>query len=244
MKLRIVSDLHLDFHRDGGTGLIREIAAGDHDLLIVAGDISAAPRLHQSLDLLMAHVVSDVVYVPGNHDYYGSDWGETRRELSLAGQTHPGRLTVLDQEVLSIRGLHIVGATLWFPYSVPTPWDRALNDFNCIHDIRSWVGQRASETRAWLDKAVTQDSIVVTHHLPHRGSVSPEYENSPLNRYFLHEVGDDLVGRGRLWVHGHTHTSMDHWVGRCRVVCNPLGYANGHPAEPNPAFRPDFDIEV
>lgn len=242
MKFRILSDLHLDFHRDGGESLIREISTLDYDVLIVAGDISGGAKLQESLDLLMGYTVSDVVYVPGNHDYYGSSWKETRRVLDSMERIHH-RLTVLDQKDVTVDGFHIVGATLWFPYDGPTHWDSALSDFHCILDIRSWIGKYAVEVRSWLDRIVTPESIVVTHHMPHVGSIDPQYASSPLNRFFLHSVGDELVGRPRLWVHGHTHTSADYRVKSCRVVCNPFGYV-GHPAEPNSAFRSDFDIEM
>ena len=40
-----------------------------------------------------------------------------------------------------------------------------------------------------------------------------------------------------LWIHGHTHTSFDYRVGRCRVLCNPRGYRLSHmPVPENQAF--------
>jgi len=48
-----------------------------------------------------------------------------------------------------------------------------------------------------------------------------------------------------LWVHGHTHSSRDYVVGRCRVVCNPRGYALAPRALPeNAAFDPALVIEI
>jgi predicted phosphodiesterase len=224
--------------------LLQEIEAGDYTMLIVAGDLAAFPGLQAGIDLLMQTVTADyVIYVPGNHDFYHSTFFLTSKVLRQAEMVHP-RFTLLDRSAVTCDGVDIVGATLWFPYNKPTPWDRSLSDFQCIHGFRSWVGRLASESRDWLDKTVTQNSIVVTHHMPHHRSVSPEYVDSPLNRFFLHEVGEDLVSRPKLWVHGHTHSSMDYQVGNCRVVCNPLGYVKGHPTEPNPEFRSDFDIEV
>lgn len=244
MRVRVVSDLHLDFHRDGGRALLQEIEAGDYAMLIVAGDLAAFPGLQAGIDLLMRTITADyVIYVPGNHDFYHGTFEDTSKVLRQAEMVHP-RFTLLDRSAVTYEGVDIVGTTLWFPYQEPTPWDRALNDFHCIQGFRSWVGRLASEGRAWLESQVCRNSIVVTHHMPHHRSVSPEYVDSSLNRFFLHEVGEDLVSRPKLWIHGHTHSSMDYRVGNCRVVCNPLGYANGHPAEPNPAFRPDFDIEV
>ncbi len=38
----------------------------------------------------------------------------------------------------------------------------------------------------------------------------------------------------QLWVHGHTHASLDYRIGATRVVCNPFGYARD---EENPHFE-------
>jgi hypothetical protein len=83
---------------------------------------------------------------------------------------------------------------------------------------------------------------VVTHFLPHAGSVAPQYEGSPLNRFFLAADAQPLVEeRGaRLWIHGHTHVSFDYQVGKTRVVCN----ARGYPAEPGTSLNPALVIEV
>ena len=34
-----------------------------------------------------------------------------------------------------------------------------------------------------------------------------------------------FVEQADLWLHGHVHDSFDYRVGRCRVICNPRGYA-------------------
>ena len=64
----------------------------------------------------------------------------------------------------------------------------------------------------------------------------------PRNRFFLCDV-DDLIRRAApaLWVHGHTHASIDTQVGSTRIVCNPLGYLNfGH----NPNFDEKLVVRV
>jgi len=83
---------------------------------------------------------------------------------------------------------------------------------------------------------------VVTHFLPHPGSVAPQYEGSPLNRFFLAADAQPLVEeRGaRLWIHGHTHVSCDYQVGKTRVICN----ARGYPAEPGTSLNPALVIDV
>ena len=54
------------------------------------------------------------------------------------------------------------------------------------------------------------------------------------------ELPDSFFAVPALWVHGHTHTSHDYRVGRCRIVCNPRGYQTATMALPeNRAFRGD-----
>ena len=82
-------------------------------------------------------------------------------------------------------------------------------------------------------------TVVVTHHLPSRRSVSAEFADSALNPAFASDL-DDLVTRSgaALWVHGHTHTSCDYTLGATRVVCNPKGYG---PARECPAENGEFN---
>jgi hypothetical protein len=47
--------------------------------------------------------------------------------------------------------------------------------------------------------------------------------------------------RPALWLHGHTHASVDCTVGETRIVCNPFGYV---PDELNAEFRDRLLIEL
>lgn len=119
----------------------------------------------------------------------------------------------------------------------PGEYDGCLGDFRYIRDLYEDIGPAATASRRFLEEAVRPGDIVITHHLPHPRCIAPQYAGSPLNRFFLHNVAN-VVERGdaRLWIHGHTHTSVDVTCGGTRVVCNPLGYPRDMPGEPNPAF--------
>jgi predicted phosphodiesterase len=81
--------------------------------------------------------------------------------------------------------------------------------------------------------------------MPHPRSVAAQYAGLPLNVYFLHDVSKTVEnGSAALWIHGHTHMTCDYTVGTTRVVCNPFGYPQFFPGEPNPQFRTDFDVVV
>jgi len=70
MKLHILSDLHLGF---GGM----DHPAADADVVVLAGDI-ARPR---EAVAWAAGFGKPVLYVPGNHEFYGSSLPATVAEL-------------------------------------------------------------------------------------------------------------------------------------------------------------------
>jgi hypothetical protein len=82
---------------------------------------------------------------------------------------------------------------------------------------------------------------VVTHHLPHRRSVHPRYDGDMLSPAFASDLDHLVRAPVALWVHGHTHESMDYFVNGTRVVCNPRGYAG---SDLNLAFDPTFLVEI
>jgi len=70
----------------------------------------------------------------------------------------------------------------------------------------------------------------------HIRSITPRYRNSSPNCFFVCPEAEDILRKQspRLWVHGHTHDSVDYHLGATRVLCNPLGYAG---VEVNPLFQ-------
>ncbi|RYE94591.1 MAG: metallophosphoesterase [Myxococcales bacterium] len=247
VKLRIASDLHVEFMRDDGRTIAAELVADeDFDVLVLAGDLCSLKGLRAALSTVSeAARGRPVVYVLGNHDAYGGTreaaLGEARRAASACTN-----LTVLEQEVAVIEGQRFVGCTLWVPHpGSPDHTDDFMGDFRYIHDIYGWLPATAARSARFLVEQVRPGDVVVTHHLPHPGSIHPRYAGSPLNRYFLHDLTPVVEQAGAaLWVHGHTHASCDYRAGATRVVCNPFGYARASPGEPNPRFDGAFTVAL
>jgi Icc-related predicted phosphoesterase len=82
---------------------------------------------------------------------------------------------------------------------------------------------------------------VVTHHLPHAMSIHEKYQRSALNPAFASDLSELVCAPVALWIHGHTHESMDYTLAGTRVVCNPRGYL---PDEPNPGFEAGLVVEL
>jgi Icc-related predicted phosphoesterase len=238
VKIAVASDLHFEFHRDGGLALLGKLA--EADVLVCAGDLSSARCLAESLDLCCSRY-PHVVFVAGNHEFYGSSIPAVREILRDASKRHLGRLHVLDNSTCEIDGIRFVGTTMWTRH---TPgihkYQRLLNDFTLIKDADPLVYEENVRALAFLEAEVSSSDVVVTHHLPVEGSVHPKYKGSPLNCFFLCDVEPLIRKRQpRLWVHGHTHESVDLKIGVTRVLCNPFGYV-AH--EENPSFDSDLTV--
>ncbi|MDP2419386.1 MAG: metallophosphoesterase [Hydrogenophaga sp.] len=86
----------------------------------------------------------------------------------------------------------------------------------------------ALDCQHWLRNALGQPfdgpTVVVTHFAPTLHSADPRYGLSPGTAGFCNGL-DELLPLADLWLHGHLHCPTDVQVGRCRIVANPLGYA-------------------
>lgn len=236
MRIRLLSDLHFEFHRDGGYSFLQD-QNQDFDVLVIAGDLNTAKNLKNSFDLLKSLFQNKkIIFVPGNHEYYRSSFPEV--QAILADEKD---IVVLDNNSIVLDGVKFVGTTLWFPHSGGYErGDESLNDFSQISNFRAWVGKRAAASAEFLNKEVDKDCVVITHHLPHRSAIHINYQNSFLNKYFLHNVSPIVEDRGaKLWLFGHTHSSCDMMINNTRLVCNPFGYV-GYAT--NSEFNPNLTI--
>lgn len=240
MKIAIASDLHFEFHRDGGRCLLADLA--EADVLVCAGDLSNARGIAEALDLLCA-CYPQVVFVAGNHEFYGASFPRVRQTLQEAVARHAGKLHVLDNSTCEIGGQRFVGTTMWVRR---TPWihkyHRMLSDFTEIEGADTLVYEENRKALAFLEREVCSSDVVVTHHLPAGGSIHPKYRGTLLNCFFLCDVEPLIRERQpRIWAHGHTHESVDVQVGATRILCNPFGYA-GH--EENASFDSKLIVEL
>lgn len=253
MKLNILSDLHLS------CGAL-EVSRNDADVVILAGDI-ARPKEAACWALGFA---KPVLYVPGNHEFYGDSIVGAAEELKrlCAGTA----IHVLDNDQVIIEGVRFLGTTLWTDFMLWTDGEeralamqeaqRFMRDFSKIHVDEPvprlfTPDDAAALCRAdaqWLESRLAEPhagpTVVITHHAPSRQSIHSRFAGSLLNGCFVSDL-QHLAGgqRAQLWVHGHTHDSFDYMLHGTRVVCNPRGYAKDGVNE-NPLFDSNFVVEI
>ena len=243
MRLQLLSDVHVEFHADNGADFVRSLEPSWVDVLVLAGDIAVGPGIVPALELFCERYRdATVVYVHGNHEYYGADRdvvvGHTREAV---GRNR--NLVWLDTETTEIRGQRFIGGPLWFERRPEAErFKSSMADFGQIAGFESWVYEENQRMKELLARELRETDVVVTHHLPTRLSVAPRFASSPLNAFFVSEV-DALIEerRPRLWMHGHTHVSVDKRLGPTRILCNPFGYAGW---ELNSAFIDGMFVDL
>lgn len=243
MKIRAVSDLHLELCNQQERQAIIEAVPLDCDVLVLAGDVDNSGRSLRSLrETLKAFAdrFRHVVYVLGNHEFYGTS--VTARLDDLRRWQWPDNLHWLDSSCTVIDGQRFVGCSLWFR-EPPRHINRlALNDYAQIAGFVPWVYECNRQHVRFLEAQVQPGDVVVTHHMPSQACVSTRYAGHPLNAFFVCDVEHVIRSKNpALWIHGHTHDSVDLVIGRTKIVCNPYGY---HGYETNSSFSPAQAVEL
>lgn len=258
MRIQILSDLHIEF-----PGNTLPPLAPDAEVIILAGDL-APVRTGSVADIARRWTGAHrILYVPGNHEYYGSESDVARSELARQCLQHD--LILLDPGAITIEDVRLIGATLWTDFLLEGVSGEAwahlevgggLADFTGA--IRHHAGpegrfttresaRRHAEHRAFIEAELEQaerlglTGVVITHHAPSPRCIRPWFEGSRLNPGFASDLDAVITQyQPRLWVHGHMHDRVDERLGETRVVCNPGGYnrVEGH------EFDPGFVLEL
>lgn len=259
MKIRLMSDLHLEF------APIDLTPAGE-DIIILAGDI-CIHTLGAQIATKLAHGFDvPVLYVAGNHEYYRTEalslvdhtWEglpeEIGKETDHNSTLKKGESTYFENGCAVYEGVRFIGATLWtdMEFFGPDPLikylvTRGMNDYRMIwsknnHALNAdMVIERHKESLAFIKDTLAEPfdgpTVVVTHHTPSALSVPEEFKENKITAGYSSRLEDFIMDmKPALWIHGHTHTRFDYVVGDTRVVCNPRGYI---PYE-NTGFDPNF----
>lgn len=271
MKIQLASDLHLEFLQQDWPDERIIKPAPDADVLVLAGDIAAgSDGIRSFCDWTSQVGRVPVIYVAGNHEFYGHPLGPQRDRMKASAAQRG--IHFLDNETVEIGKVRFLGATLWTDYKLRSDRpqaqqmeaaERGLNDHRLIRTgLKSFSAEDAldlhMESRAWLTSELAKPwvgkTVVVTHHGPHPLSTHPRYADNPLNGGFVSDLSEILLSSDApdLWLHGHVHDGFDYMVGRTRVVANPAGYIRnrrsaGNRQEfvfENPVFDPCLVLEV
>lgn len=262
MKIRILSDLHLDINRNYPIEYDKNT---EEVFTVIAGDTSGYPE--DTIKFLKENqYIKNGVFVSGNHIVYNDERLDIRSLQDILKKEFPkeSNITYLENDYKVVNDIVFVGATLWTDYKYcgqqeTNMWiaSRYMNDFrwgrwkdsdgniqrlepsNCL--------QMHEESISYIDNITKQypnnKIVVVTHHCPSPKCLSDKYINSSINASYISDLEQFILDRPNIcaWCCGHIHNSIEFLIGNCKVISNPRGYQI---RKENPNFDFNKIIEI
>lgn len=250
MKIQVVSDLHLEFADF-------DLKNAGADVLVLSGDILIAKYFdkkspdsssqgYQQYNSFLKRVSNEfenVVYVAGNHEFYGGKWEKTL-QLLQAQCAQYSNIHFLEAQCVTIGDIIFMGATMWTDMNNRDPLTMhgvryMMSDYKAIkNDTYGYRPLKVDDTvirhqnslgyfKHVLKDRPNQKFVCVTHHAPSTSSISAQFlSQTMMNAAFVSNLDEFILDHPqiKLWTHGHTHEPHDYMIGTTRVVCNPRGY--------------------
>lgn len=259
MKLKLISDIHIEFHTKW------ELPdPGEGDVLVLAGDIISAKYLKTNGDNKQKALeffdrcsknYKHIIYIEGNHSFYGCRYETTFNDVK---SVLPDNFIHLENDWVKIEDYVFLGAVCWTNFNNEDPFalldaKNLMNDYNYIkygpnyrkffpEDVLKLHKETIKYFELVLDTMKDEKVVMVTHHTPTEKSVHPKYKGQLGNAYFNNHLDEWIMDRPQIkyWLCGHTHWAHNYTVGdNCKVYCNPFGY----PKE-DAGYNPDFMLEL
>lgn len=235
MKIQYCSDLHLEFPRN--KAWLDEnpiIVAGD--VLLLAGDIMPFTEIkkHDSFFDQMADQFEQVYWIPGNHEYYGSN---IENRTGAFREAIRDNVWLLNNQVIQLPGAKLIFSTMWTSISPNNQWpiQRGMNDFRVIKKgLDLFTPEQSNELhlenmkfiKSEVHKNPDEKLIVITHHVPTNVKYPPKFLGSILNEAFSVELYD-FISKSQIdhWIFGHHHCNVGPFtIGNTQLITNQLGY--------------------
>lgn len=253
MKFYLWSDVHNDF----GTLYFKPELYNKEYPLIIAGDWGTATEKNLVTLQELCDFFNDVIFVPGNHDYYGGDIETVDTDYKNFSIENPN-FHFLNSKTVEIGEYNFIGCTLWTDLDQRSEYliksaHRILNDFRYIEDfgwkyhyVNNWLKLNDKHVQFILDNIKpNKKNIIVTHHAPSEICVEDRFRNNSINGFYHcnNRFIDDLFHEKKIdgWVHGHMHVQGIVHFNDIPIFRNARGYhyyeETADKWEPNKVFE-------
>ena len=254
MKIQYASDLHLEFP-ENWKYMQKNPLEPPAEILVLAGDIMPIAFLDKRREFIefLSQNWRQVFWVPGNHEFYGSDIKdfETILEINLRQN-----VTILNNKFEIEQGVRFMFSTLWSKISIQNSLriQKTLSDFGSIHfDLGLFTPEHYNVLhqqslrllRLYQNKVDSKFSktLIVTHHVPTFKNYPAQHKGDFLNEAFGTELFDLIEElNADAWIFGHHHENVKEFkIGNTRMLTNQLGYKKNTEGK---RFRLDKTIEL
>lgn len=242
MKIRLLSDLHTEFKPDPAFQSYFEYRG--EDVLVLAGDIASGST--NAMDVIKQFLRAgfpEVIFVPGNHEYYGTEIRDFDAKMKLKCAKFPN-VHFLNAGWVKIKDTIFVGGTLWTNFRC-NPFaeldaESMIADFRLIKGFKPAHASLKYYEHLQMFQSIAkhfskEKKVFISHFLPAEECISPRFRElgNLLNYYFANNLGEWIADlENSTWLFGHTHDTVDIMIGDTRVISNPYGYY-GHEVNPN-----------
>lgn len=258
MKIRVLSDIHLEF----GDYVVEPLPDDKDSVLVLAGDITVAvSRVTKNVFAPFIKRCSEqfkyVIMIMGNHEHYNGDilLSKGLIEKHMVGLNN---VRLLQNETCYLDNVAFIGATMWTDCSLDgidmSPkaemlWNGMTDSKIVKHGGNKMTSHMSRdlfiESKEYVLENIKQcnaagyETVAIMHHCPSSKSTHAMYAGQDFNMFFVSQMDLDLAeANPDLVIHGHTHHAFDYMLDeaicKTRVVCNPRGY---HGRESDPIFR-------
>jgi predicted phosphodiesterase len=219
------------------------------DVVVLAGDIHNHGRHEELIETINPE--TQIIMVAGNHEAYGSSFDTVHEHLQNLEYKYKN-FNYLNNESLLIGDVDFFGGVMYTNLdgdNIDALCRRFIPDFSVIHkesnldeildnenyekfnskwspdDHRKAHQEFCKEFGYWKLSSNASKKVVISHFVPTYKALSPQFEKSALNPYFIQDMEHTMTGID-LWMFGHTHTSFDFMIDETRLVSNPYGYGD------------------
>jgi predicted phosphohydrolase len=223
---------------------LKDIPNMNDVVLMLAGDVGGLLNFIEGEDYFseLGEKFQDVIFIAGNHDFYSAtrsidliekDINNTVEDnFSAYYYLRNSCITYISHKDKEQKEYKLVGTVLWSDIDKGNPIAKleakSIADFQ---HIRKRDGtcitpddfiRMHNADKEFLNKAIEQNSIVITHYAPISGSmVNPA--GSKLSGFFCSDLSRLIFDKApKLWIFGHTHFPYDEVIGKTRLINNPL----------------------
>jgi predicted phosphodiesterase len=259
MKIQIMSDLHHEID-------VMRVKPTDADVIVLAGDIVGASDPSRLIPII-ERFEQPIIYITGNHEYYGRKDHRTIEDVTNALRRIEERYAhfhFLDCGSFDVGDYRFLGCTLWSDFELADnvkAFCQMLKDGIVINNFRQSIADFSQilrtpnslftpqdllalnyQHREFLKSEIKKSDkkiVVVTHFCPHVESIAKKYQGDVFNPYFASDCSSLMRSPVKLWIHGHTHESFDYHINDVRIVCNPRGYFTS-----NEQYKSKLTVEV
>jgi hypothetical protein len=265
MTFDLISDLHLDTWSEE----FNWSGQPTSPVCVVAGDISPDPKIVRNTLKHLSNCYAAVFYIDGNdeHRYRYHELGESYRDLAKTiGKLQ--RVTYLQENVIIIDGVAILGTNGWWGYDLDTSISRDEGKQRMVdwyerirpgHPIDpEELSNCARADAAYLINSVqklqthndVKKIVIVTHTVPGANLIQHDIELSGTTQF--NHMGNRLMNLVRTndtehkihtWCFGHYHGAVDQNVNGVRFVNNCRGRGDT-PYKQSPYFPKRIVVET